>query len=108
MSNTDPMASSATPGAAYATSDNAAADQKFEASKDHAAQAAREVKEAAYLKAREYKGVAVHHAEDVRRRVETSVQDVRSRAEAHTREDPLKSLAMAFGVGFIVGLIFRR
>ncbi len=101
MSNTDP---SAFTGAA----DEAAAEHKFESGRDHANQAAREVKEAALLKAREYKGAAVHRAQDVRHQIEHSVQDARSRAEAKTREDPLKSLAMAFGVGFIAGIIFRR
>lgn len=82
--------------------------QKFGAGKEHAAQAATEFKDAAVLKAREYKGVATSRAEDYRRKVETSVGDVRNRVEAKTHEDPLKSLAIAFGAGFIAGIIFRR
>lgn len=84
------------------------AENKFETSKDHATRAAHEAKEAAMLKARAYKGAAINRAEDVRRKVETSFTDARSRAEAKTREDPMKSLAVAFGAGFIAGIIFRR
>lgn len=85
----------------------AEAHAKLEAGKDHAAQAARELKEGAMLKAREVKDNAVHKVDDVRRRVETSVQDARSRCERSTREDPMRSLLYAFGAGFVIGFIFR-
>jgi ElaB/YqjD/DUF883 family membrane-anchored ribosome-binding protein len=83
------------------------ADAMLEAGKDHAAQAARELKEAAVLKAQEVKENAVHRAEDVRRQVENKVQDMRSLCEARTREDPVRCLLYAFGAGFILGFIYR-
>lgn len=84
------------------------AKAKFEAGKDHAAQAASELKEAAMLKAREVKDTAMHKVDDVRRRVESSVNDVRSRCEARTRSQPVNSLLLAFGAGFFLGLVLRR
>ncbi len=84
------------------------ANAKFEASKDHAGQAASELKEAALLKAREVKDTAMHKAEDLRRRVEGTVKDVRSRCEARTRSNPTNSLLLAFGAGLLLGFVVRR
>lgn len=85
-----------------------AAESKFEAGKDHAAQAVRDITDAAVLKAREVKGSTVQKALDVRHRVENSVQDARYAAERRTRENPMGSLLCAFGAGFVLGLILRR
>lgn len=87
---------------------DAEAKAKLEAGKAHAAQAAHEIKEAAMLKAREVKDTTVQRAVDVRRQVEGRVQDARSRCELRTREEPTKCLLIAFGAGFVAGLIFRR
>ena len=87
---------------------SAQATAKFEAGKDHASQAASELKEAAILKAQAVKSSAVLKAEDVRRKVEDRVQDARSRCEQRTRNEPLKCLLYAFGIGFVTGYIFRR
>jgi ElaB/YqjD/DUF883 family membrane-anchored ribosome-binding protein len=87
---------------------DAAAKAKLEAGKAHATQAAHELKEAAVLKAREVKDSTVQRAVDVRRNVENRVQDARSRCELKTRDEPTKCLLMAFGAGFVLGLIFRR
>lgn len=92
--------------------DQAAADLEakamLEAGKAHATQAAQEFKEAAILKARGVKDNTVQRAVDVRRKVENRVLDARGRAELRTREEPVKCLLMAFGAGFILGLIVRR
>ncbi|MFT4175213.1 MAG: hypothetical protein QM627_01040 [Luteolibacter sp.] len=85
-----------------------AAAAKLEAGKDHAAQAARELKEAALLKAREVKETAVHKADEVRRRVDDRVQTARATCERRTREEPMKCLLFAFGLGFVVGFLARR
>lgn len=87
---------------------DAEAKAKLEAGKAHATQAAQELKEAAMIKARGVKDSTVQRAVDVRRNVENRVQDARSRCETRTREEPTKCLLMAFGVGFILGLIVRR
>ena len=87
---------------------DADAKVKLKAGKTHATQAAHELKEAAVLKAREMKDTTVQRAVDVRRNVENRVQDARNRCETKTREEPTKCLLMAFGAGFVLGLIFRR
>ena len=84
------------------------ANAKFEAGKDHAAQAAREMKEAAMLKAREVKNTAMNTMADARRRVESSVNDVRARCERSTREAPLNTLLTVFGAGFLLGFLLRK
>lgn len=80
------------------------AGAKFEAGKDHAAQAAREMKEAAYLKAREVKNTAMNTMSDARRRVD----DVRARCERSTRESPAATLLTVFGAGFLIGFLLRK
>ncbi len=87
---------------------DAEAKAKLEAGKAHVTQAAQELKEAAVLKAQQMKDNTVQRAVDVRRNVENRVQDARSRCESKTREEPTKCLLMAFGAGFVLGLIFRR
>jgi ElaB/YqjD/DUF883 family membrane-anchored ribosome-binding protein len=87
---------------------DAEAKAKLDAGKAHATQAAQELKEAAMLKAREVKESTVQRAADVRRDVESRVRDARSRCELRTREEPTKCLLMAFGIGFLIGLIARR
>jgi len=84
------------------------AKAKLEAGKSHASQAAHELKEAAVLKAREVRANTTQKAVEVRRKVENSVQDARARCEDKTRENPVRSLLTAFGVGILVGIIIRR
>ena len=90
------------------TINHLAAESKLDASKDHAAQAVRDIKDAAVYKAREVKEGAVQKAEEVRRKVESSVKDARLTYERKAREKPLASLLYAFGAGFVLGLIIRR
>lgn len=90
----------------YITNEEAAA--KYEAGKDHAVQAAHELKEAAVLKAQAVKDTAVHRAVEIRRRVDDRVQQARSTCEQRTREEPVKYLLYAFGFGFVFGYLFRR
>lgn len=98
----------------------------LESSKQHAIQAAEELRAAAGAKAQQLKDVAEQKAEhfrDVaterteqfRGYAEQSWQDARDRAydwksegEKFVRDNPTKAVLYAMGVGFVVGLILRR
>ena len=82
--------------------------RQVDAGKDHAAEAARQLKEAAMVKANELKGVAAVKLGEVRKRVGESALDAKAMAERQTRINPSRSLGIAFGAGFILGLIVRR
>ena len=76
----------------------------FEASKAHARAAAAEMRDAASEAAREFReragGVAGEWQEKAR--------DVQKEIEDFVREHPTKSILGALGIGFVIGLIFRR
>ena len=76
----------------------------FEASKAHARAAASEMRDAAAEAAKEFRaragGVAGEWQEKAR--------DVQKEIEGYVREHPVKSILAAVGVGFVIGLIFRR
>ncbi len=98
------------------------AQNKFESSKTHARKAAdaagaiageyRGKAEQAWTEAR---GKAEHAWTDARGRAEQALGDARTRvrtfqddAEQYVRENPTKAIFTALGVGFVLGLIFRR
>lgn len=65
--------------------------------------------------AREVPEVAAQKAEELREAAETGweeakvkLQDMLQEGEAYVRENPGKSVATALGVGFVLGLLFRR
>jgi len=78
---------------------SAAADahDKLESSKQHARKAAEDLRSAARGKAEQALG-------DARDRVRTFQED----AEQYVRENPTKAVFTALGIGFVLGLIFRR
>ncbi|PYK91072.1 MAG: hypothetical protein DME35_03640 [Verrucomicrobia bacterium] len=102
------------------------AQNKFESSKMHARQAAEDLRDAAGAIAGEYRGKAEQawteargKAEqawtDARGKAEQALGDARTRArtfqddaEEYVRENPTKAIFTALGVGFVLGLIFRR
>ncbi|MFV1995558.1 MAG: YqjD family protein [Verrucomicrobiales bacterium] len=116
---------------------SASAKENLQASKSHALQAAEELraaagakasqlKEAAETRARQFKDVASDKAEHLREvasdratqvkgKAEGGWEDTRTRArdlhaetEDYVRENPTKAVLTALGVGFFIGLIFRR
>src|SRR5213080_3220173 len=96
---------------------SAAADaqNKFESSKMHARKAAEDLREAAGAIAGEYRGKAEQAWTDARGKDEQALGDARTRArtfqddaEEYVRENPTKAIFTALGVGFVLGLIFRR
>src|SRR5881394_4062645 len=91
------------------------AQNKFESSKMHARKAAEDLRDAAGAVAGEYRGKAEQAWNDARGKAEQAWTDARTRArtfqddaEEYVRENPTKAIFTALGVGFVLGLIFRR
>jgi len=94
---------------------SADAQDKLESSKTHARKAAEDLKSAAGAMAGEYRGKAEQAWEDARGKAEQAWGDARDRArtlqddgEQYVRENPTKAVFTALGIGFVLGLIFRR
>ena len=73
-------------------------------SASHARQAAEGLKAAAGAVAQEYRGRAEEYWNDASNRVRSFQDDT----EQYVRENPTKAVLTALGVGFVLGLIFRR
>ena len=94
---------------------NEEAATKFESGKAHAKQAAEELRSAAEAKAAELRSVAEAKAQEYRGKAEQAYDQARTRArslqeegEAYVRENPLRGVMTALGVGFVLGVLFRR
>ena len=94
---------------------NPEAANKFESGKAHAKQAAEDLKAAAEAKATELRSTAEAKAQELRQRAEVVYEQARTRArsfqedgEAYVRENPMRGVLTALGVGFVLGLFFRR
>jgi ElaB/YqjD/DUF883 family membrane-anchored ribosome-binding protein len=94
---------------------SASADNKFESSKTHVRKAAEDLKSAAGAMAGDLKSAAGAMAEEYRDKAEQVWGDARERArtfqedgEQYVRENPTKAVVTALGIGFVLGLIFRR
>ena len=85
------------------TSENGNQDH-FEASKTHARAAAAEMRDAATEAAREFRERAGGVAGEWQEKARTVQKEI----EGYVREHPAKSILAAVGVGFVLGLIFRR
>jgi ElaB/YqjD/DUF883 family membrane-anchored ribosome-binding protein len=77
---------------------------ELQSSKTHAQQAAEDLKSTAGAMAGEYRGQAEQTWDDAQDRVRTFRED----ADQYVRENPTKAVFTALGVGFVLGLIFRR
>ena len=93
----------------------AAAGNKFESSKTHVRKAAEDLKSAAGVMADDLKSAAGAMAGEYRDKAEQVWGDARDRArtlqedgEQFVRENPTKAVFTALGIGFVLGLIFRR
>ncbi len=93
----------------------ATAQGKFESSKTHARKAADDLKSAAGVMAEDLKSAATSMAGEYRDKAEQVWGDARDRArtlqedgEQYVRENPVKAVVTALGIGFVLGLIFRR
>ena len=77
--------------------------------------ATKDVSEAAAAKYGELRGQAKTVAEQYKGRAQSALSDATSKAqnfqgetESYIRTYPLKALGVAVGVGFVLGVIFRR
>jgi ElaB/YqjD/DUF883 family membrane-anchored ribosome-binding protein len=80
------------------------ATDKLESSKTHARKAAENLRDAATDIASEYRGKAEQAWDDATSRARTLQED----GEQFVRENPTKAVFTALGIGFVLGLIFRR
>lgn len=92
-----------------------AAQNKFESSKTHVRRAADDLRSAAGAVAEDLKSAAGAMAGEYRDKAEQVWDDARERArtlqedgEQYIRENPTKAVFTALGIGFVLGLIFRR
>jgi ElaB/YqjD/DUF883 family membrane-anchored ribosome-binding protein len=91
------------------------ASTKFESGKTHAKHAAEDLRAAAEAKAHELRAIAEAKAEEYRGKAEhaigearVKVRTLRDDGEQYIRENPTRAVFTALGVGFLLGLIFRR
>jgi ElaB/YqjD/DUF883 family membrane-anchored ribosome-binding protein len=82
----------------------AAAEEKAEHGVKHARKAAQDLRSAAGATADEYLDRAERMWDDAVHRVRSFQDD----SKRYVRENPTKAIFIAFGVGFVLGLIFRR
>ena len=91
------------------------AQNKLQSSKEHARKAADDLKSAAGAFAEEYRGKAEQAWGEARGKAEQAWGDATSRArtfqedaEEYVRENPTRAIFTALGIGFVLGLVFRR
>jgi ElaB/YqjD/DUF883 family membrane-anchored ribosome-binding protein len=81
-----------------------AAEEKAEQGVKHARKAAEDLRSAAGAMADEYRTRGKEVLDDALHRVRSFQDD----SEQYVRENPTKAVFTALGVGFVLGLIFRR
>ena len=80
------------------------AEEKAERGATHARKAAEDLGSATGKIVKEYRDKAEQAWDDAKDRVRTFQDD----AEQYVRENPTKAIFTALGIGFVLGLIFRR
>ena len=80
------------------------AEEKAQSSASHARKAADDLRSAAGAMADDYRGKAEGVWNDASDRVRSFQDDT----EQYVRENPTKAVCTALGIGFVLGLIFRR
>lgn len=88
-------------GSGAGTSDTSS---RLESSKTHARRAAEDLKTAATEMASDYRGRAEQAWGDATTRARTLQED----GEQYVRDNPTKAVFTALGIGFVLGIIFRR
>ena len=92
------------------------AQAKIESSKTHARRAAEDLKSAASEIAGEYRGKAEQAWGEYRAKLSkpgatrrtTRARTFQEDGEAYVRENPTKAVFTALGIGFVLGMIFRK
>lgn len=80
------------------------AQNKVQSSASHARKAADDLRSAAGAVAEEYRG----RAEEVWNEASDRVRSFQEDTEQYVRDNPTKAIFTALGIGFVLGLIFRR
>lgn len=91
-------------GGAQGGAGNADPQSVLESSKTHARRAAEDLKSAATQMAGDYRGKAEQAWEDASGRVRSFQED----GEQYVRDNPTKAVFTALGIGFVLGMIFRK
>ena len=86
------------------SAETAEAKGKLDSSKTHARRAAEDLKSAASEMAGEYRGKAEQAWGDAQDRARTLQED----GEQYVRDNPTKAVFTALGIGFVLGMIFRK
>jgi ElaB/YqjD/DUF883 family membrane-anchored ribosome-binding protein len=91
------------------------AEAKLNDGKSHATQAVNDLRAAAEAKAAELRAAAEGKVNELRGKAEHAYSDARTRAqglrgesEQWIRENPTRAVLTAMGVGFVIGLMFRK
>ena len=91
------------------------AQSAYEVGREHLTAAAKDVTEAATAKYAELRGQARTVADQYKGRAQAAWSDATVKAhnfqsdtESYIRSYPLKAMGIAVGVGFVLGVIFRR
>ncbi len=79
-------------------------EEKVRSSGEHVRRAADDLRSAAGAVAEEYRGRAEEVWQDASNRVRSFQEDT----EQYVRDNPTKAIFTALGIGFVLGLIFRR
>ena len=103
-SSVDPFATAKASAMKAAEELRAAAAAKAQEIRQAAEQRAQQFKDVAEEKAGQFRDYADKRWTDARK----DFGDIASEAEKFAREKPMQALLTAFGVGFLVGVIFRR
>ena len=77
---------------------------RLDSTKTHARQAAEDLRTAATEMAQQYRGRAEQAWGDATTRARTFQED----GEQYVRENPTKAVFTALGIGFVLGMIFRK
>jgi len=87
----------------------------YDTGREHLGAAAKDLGEAATATYGDFREQAKYKAEELRGRAQSAysnaydyAQDYQGEAEAYIRANPLQSVGIALGVGFLLGLILRR
>lgn len=87
----------------------------YETGREHLGAAAKDLGDAATATYGDLRDQAKSKADELRGRAQSAytdatarAQDYQTEAESYIRENPLHSVAIALGVGFVLGLILRR
>ena len=90
-------------------------EEAAESGKDHLRVAAGNFKDAASAKVEDIRQAAGQKADELRSAAQGKAQELRGTAEswqaeghAYIRDNPTKSVLIALGLGFLLGLLFRK